>query len=127
MKKYNLLAGVVVVGVVVAGYWQFSSMIRAAVPAPLPVVSVATGTPSMAPTGTAEAVPTGYSVTVAFPVVNLRTADHSATGKTVLAGESLSVYWLPDGWGIVLAGDYKGLFIWRGCTSDPASRKCLSR
>lgn len=71
--------------------------------------------------------PIGTSVSVTHATVNLRNADHASTGSFVLEGQVLAVSCGPDGYCEILDGEHAGLFIWRGCTSDPAEYGCEAK
>ena len=68
-----------------------------------------------------EAIITGWTV-------NLRDEGRKATGMTVLHGEAVRVIWEADGFGeIVEPPRWAGLYVWRGCTSDPAGYGCEAK
>jgi len=79
-----------------------------------------------APAIEVTAPPAGKNVIVAYDLVNIRFADHSATGTTVSRGKVLAVVWLDNGYGEIVGGDLQGFYIWRGCTNDPGKYKCVT-
>lgn len=70
--------------------------------------------------------PAALSVTVAYQSVNLRNRDYSSTGETVSSGQVLAVICSDDGYCQITNGDHAGLYIWRGCTSDPGEYSCMT-
>lgn len=75
-----------------------------------------------------ESSPTpAASVTVTRETVNLRDAKHAAAGSVVKFGEMLAVICGTDGYCEILQGPHAGLYIWRGCTSDPAGLGCEAK
>lgn len=71
--------------------------------------------------------PIGTIVTVTRETVNLRLLDHAAAGAFVQEGQMLAVECGPDGYCRILDGDHAGLYIWRGCTSDPDVYGCEAK
>lgn len=71
--------------------------------------------------------PINSSVTVTHATVNLRNATHASTGDLVFMGDSLAVDCGPDGYCLILDGEHAGLYIWRGCTSDPSDYGCEAK
>jgi hypothetical protein len=71
--------------------------------------------------------PIGTIVTVTRETVNLRNQSHASTGTFVQQGKVLTVDCGPDGYCEILEGEHDGLYIWRGCTSDPASYGCEAK
>ncbi len=106
-------------------------------PLPTPEAEMPTGTaetlevlPTPTPAASQENVIlpalANTEVTVMYDMVNLRNENRSSTGDTVSEGELLAVCWQEDGYGKIMEGQYKDLYIWRGCTSDPLDYSCLS-
>lgn len=75
----------------------------------------------------AQQNPDGQSITVTHEMVNLRMIDHAASGDFVKAGDVLAVECSQDGYCLILDGEHTGLYIWRGCTSDPAKYGCEAK
>jgi hypothetical protein len=97
---------------------------RAATSAELLATTVPTGSTAPVSTPTGDYMP----VLVTGGHVNLRDQDRNASGLTVSTGQPLTVYWQPDGYGLITSpAAYAGLFIWRGCTSDPAEYGCEAK
>lgn len=71
--------------------------------------------------------PVGTIVTVTHGTVNLRKLDHAAAAVFVQEGQVLAVECGPDGYCKILDGDHAGLYIWRGCTSDPDVYGCEAK
>lgn len=63
-------------------------------------------------------------VTVEYDLVNLRNGDGSASGQVVSRGQVLAVQFQSDGWSLIVREPYQGMYIWRGCVSQPASYGC---
>lgn len=69
----------------------------------------------------------GAIITVTYDQVLLRALDGSASGQAVERGQALSVH-VEEGdsrWFVITGGEYQGLKIWRGCTSNPNGELCL--
>ena len=96
-----------------------------------------TGTPTTTPSVPAGHLPQisptsgeylGERIEVVAETVNLRDDERHATGMTISQGEILAVSWTADGYGeIIEPTKFAGLFIWRGCTSDPADYGCEAK
>lgn len=71
--------------------------------------------------------PIGTIVTVTHGTVNLRKLDHAAAAAFVQQGQVLAVECGPDGYCKILDGEHAGLYIWRGCTSDPDVYGCEAK
>jgi hypothetical protein len=69
----------------------------------------------------------GSSVTVTRATVNLRNKSHASTGVFVQQGQMLAVLCGTDGYCEILEGEHAGLYIWRGCTSDPGEYGCEAK
>jgi|SRR5690242_4045597 len=131
----RLLTPLLVILAILAAFGLLIGMILALQASGYPSRLHATGTPSNSilaqETVAAETIPTtvsGSPITVTADTVNLRDSEHKATGNTAARGTELTVYWQADGYGQITApAEYADLFIWRGCTSDPAEYGCEAK
>lgn len=71
--------------------------------------------------------PVSTIVTVTHETVNLRFPGRAASGSFVQKGQVLAVQCGIDGYCLILEGEHAGLYIWRGCTSDPADYGCQAK